>query len=419
MAAPYPIRPIGEDEFADFSVVPEHAFNSTYPAALDMERGLLITEFDRTLAAFDGTQIVGTAAALTLQMTVPGGTAAVAGVADVTVLPTHRRRGILTSLMRRQLADIGDRGEPIAALYPSEAGIYGRYGYGAALSERDFTIRRGEGTITAPAAARGGPGTGSAPWLRIADPQHAVAEMARVYRSVLPGRPGMLARDDRWWNFALWDAPHRRSGAGPLRCVIAEDGTGPRGYVLYSALPGQRDHGLPGDVLQTRELMAADLPAAGALWAGLLSRDLVAEVRARWRPADDPLPYLLPDSGRARPEIDGGLWVRLVSVPGALTRRRYACGVGLVIDVADDQLPDNAGRWRLLAPALGYATCERTSDPADVALPVAALGAAYLGEPILGGLAAAGLVTELRPGALTQLSAAMSWEPRPWCPTRF
>jgi predicted acetyltransferase len=421
MADPYPMRPISEDEFADFLVVPEHAFNSIHPAGLDMEHSLMVTEFDRTLAAFDQAQIVGTAGALTLQMSVPGGLAAAAGVTVVTVLPSHRRRGILTSLMHRQLADIRDRGEVIAALYPSEAGIYGRYGYGAAVTELDFTIRRGEGSLRSQPPVDGGPGAGAgaALRLRIADPVRVVTDMARVYRSVLPARPGMLARDDRWWDFALWDPLHRRSGGGPLRCVVAEDDTGPRGYVLYSAQPGERDHGLPGGVLQARELMAADPQACAAIWADLLSRDLVAEVRARRRPVDDPLPYLLADSGRARPEIVGGLWVRLVSVPGALTGRRYPCDVDLVIDVTDDLLAENAGRWRLRAAALEHATCERTSAPAEVALPVAALGAAYLGCARLSGLAGAGLVTELRPGALTALSAAMSWEPAPWCPTRF
>jgi predicted acetyltransferase len=351
-------------------------------------------------------------------MTVPGDVAATAGVAAVSVLPSHRRRGILTSLMRRQLADIRGRGEPIAALYPSEATIYGRYGYAPAVTELAFTVRRGEGRVAGHGAA-GETRTPGAPRLRLTEPRQALADLARVYSSVLQARPGMLTRDDRWWDHAIWDPEHRRAGAGPLRCVVAEDDTGPRGYVLYSALPGNRDHGLPGGVLQTRELVAADPVAAATLWADLLSRDLVAEVRARRQPADDPLPYLIADSGRARPEIVGGLWVRLVSVPGALTQRRYACAVDLVIDVADEEFADNAGRWRLCAPALGRATCERTSAPADVALPVTALGAAYLGGPGLGGRAAAGLVKELRPGALAELSAALSWLPAPWCPTRF
>jgi predicted acetyltransferase len=418
MAVPYPVRPISEEELPAFYAVLEHAFNSPYPAELELRHDLQTIEFDRTLAAIDGTQIVGTAAAFSLRMTVPGAAAATAGVAAVSVLPSHRRRGILTSLMHRQLADIRDRGEPIAALYPSEAVIYGRFGYAQAVTELSFTVRRGEGRMTGHGAA-GEPGTAGSPRLRITGPRIAMADLARVYSSVQPGRPGMLARDDRWWDHAIWDPEHRRSDGGPLRCVVAEDDTGPRGYVLYSALRGDRDHGLPGAVLQTRELVAADPAAAAAIWADLLTRDLVAEVRARSQPADDPLPYLIADSGRVRPDFAGGLWVRLVSVNRALRQRRYACAVDLVIDVADDLFADNAGRWRLCAPALGHATCERTSEPPDVALPVAALGAAYLGGSGLGGRAAAGLVQELRPGALAELSAALSWEPAPWCPTKF
>jgi hypothetical protein len=115
-------------------------------------------------------------------------------------------------------------------------------------------------------------------------------------------------------------------------------------------------------------------------------------------------------------------------VPEALTRRKYACPVDVVIDVADDVFAENAGRWRLWAPgpAAGGdpavqvpASCERTSAAADVTLPVRALGAAYLGGTRLGGLAAAGLVHETRPGAVAALATAMSWEPAPWCPTGF
>ena len=65
------------------------------------------------------------------------------------------------------------------------------------------------------------------------------------------------------------------------------------------------------------------------------------------------------------------------------------------------------------------ASCEPTSDPADIALDVRELGGAYLGGIRLGALAAAGLVAELRPGTLGPLSAAMTWDPAPWCPMIF
>lgn len=419
MASPYPIRPITQDEFPAFYDVLEHAFHSTAPTDPELRHDLVVFEFDRALAAFDATQLVGTAAALTLQLSVPGGVVAAAGVAGVSVLPTYRRRGILTSLMRRQLADVRDRGEAVAVLIASEAGIYGRYGYAAATAEADFTIRRGEGAIRAPGDAPGGPR------LRLADPRQVTPQLAQVYRSVLRGRPGMPARDDRWWDYVLWDPAHRRSGSGPLRCVIAEDDSGPRGYSLYSARPGHGDPWSDGDVLRVRELMAADPAAYAALWRDLLNRDLVDEVSAPGRPADDPLPHLLADGRRARPKITDGLWARLVSVPRALEQRRYACPVDVVIEVTDDLFPDNAGRWRLRAPGpAGPAdppgvSCEPTTGPPDVALPVAALASAYLGGTRLGTMAGAGLVTELRPGGLAELSAALSWDPGPWCPAHF
>ncbi len=422
MPAGYPIRPISEAEFRAFYAVIEHAFNSSYPTEAELRHDVLVIEFDRTLAAFDGTEMVGTAAALTLPMTVPGGAAAVAGVTAVAVLPSHRRRGILTSLMRRQLSDVRDRGEAVAALFASEAAIYSRYGYGTATGELDLTIRRGEGSMPALAAAPGGrTALGNVPRLRIAEPGEATAELGKVYESVLRERPGMIARDGRWWEQILWDPEHRRSGNSPLRCVIAEDDQGPRGYALFSARPEWSD-GIPGGVLHVRELMATDPAAYAAVWNDLLSRDLVGEVVARTRPVDEPLLYLLADPRRARPRVSDGLWVRLVSVPEALAARRYSCPVDTVIEVTDEEFAENEGRWRLQAPgpeSAERATCERTSRAADVTVPVRSLGAAYLGGTRLGALAGAGLAGQARPGAIAALSTALSWEPAPWSPTLF
>jgi predicted acetyltransferase len=428
MAPVYPVRAISEGEFAAFYAVMEHAFNSPHPTAEELRHEIGVFEFDRSLAAFDGTGIVGTAAALTLDMTVPGGAAQMAGVTAVSVLPSYRRRGILTSLMHRQLADIRDRGEAVAALFASEAAIYSRYGYGAATGELELTIRRGEGAIRATAGTPGAGRLACEPRLRIAQPGDVTAEMAKVYEAVRGDRPGMQARDDRWWDNVLWDPEHRRSGNSPLRCVIAEDDEGPRGYALFSARPEWGGDGLPGGVLKVRELMATDPATHAAVWTDLLTRDLVSEVSAWCRPVDEPLLYLLADPRRARPRLVEGLWIRLVSVPRALTIRRYSCAVDVVIEVVDDLLPENSGRWRLRAPGLAVgrdpadaepATCERTSAAADVILPVQSLGAAYLGGTRLSGLAAAGLAQQARPGALAALSAALSWEPAPWSPTGF
>ncbi|HEY4464073.1 MAG TPA: GNAT family N-acetyltransferase [Streptosporangiaceae bacterium] len=417
MTEPYPIRPITEDEFGAFHGVDEQAFHGSPPSEAERAKVLTRFEFDRSLAAFDGNAPAGIAAAFSFRMRVPGAALPVAGVSWVAVLPTHRRRGILTALMRRQLSDIRDRGEPIAFLWASEAGIYGRYGYGRASWAQAFTIRRGEGALAqdAPADTR--------LRLRIAQPAQARAELAKVYDLVSEVRPGFFARTDPWWDGILDDPEDKRKDASPLRCLLAEDDSGPRGYALYSGVGRwDDDRFLPDGAINVQELVAADPAASAALWGDLLGRDLVTEVHAALRPVDDPVLFQLADPRRLRPVVIDGLWARITDLPAALAGRRYASPVDVVIEVRDEIFPANEGRWRLRAGGpgdAGEAVCEPASGAADVSLGIAELGAAYLGGTRLGALAAAGRVTELRPGTLAPLSTAMSWEPAPWCPVIF
>jgi predicted acetyltransferase len=431
MADPYPIRPITAEEYAAFRLVHEHAFNSGPARTADWPRMTRQFEADRSLAAFDASLpanagLVGTAGAYSLRMSVPGAVLAIAGVTAVSVMPTYRRRGILRSLMRRQIADIAARGEECAAaLWASETPLYGRYGYGRASSHAFFRFGRGEGAIGAIAP------TDQAPALRLAAPADAATELAKVYETVLPGQPGFFARDEDWWDRVLSDPGEERHGFGPLRCLIAEGradtaragtgGAGVRGYALYSTAARWEDGTFLADCsLVVRELVAADPAAGAALWGDLLSRDLVTEVIADLRPADDPVLYQLVDPRRARPRVADSLWVRIIDLPAALARRAYACPVDVVLEVTDELLPENAGRWRLAADGPdGGVSCDRTSERADVTLDVRELGAVYLGGTRLGALAAGGLVSEARPGTLRRLSAAMTWDPAPWCPMIF
>jgi predicted acetyltransferase len=380
-------------------------------------------EADRSLAAFDpalpaGLDLVGTTGVYSFPMAVPGAVLPVAGVTMVAVLPTHRRRGILRSMMRRQLADIAARAqEPIAALWAAETPLYGRYGYGRASSHAFFRFRRGEGALSPSAPAD------PALTLRLVDPVDVVGDLAKVYAAVAARQPGFFERDDDWWERVLDDPEEERHGASPRRCLLAADGGGVRGYALYRTISGwEQGTVLPDSALTIWELVSADPAAGAALWRDLLSRDLVSEITADLRPADDPLLYQLLDSRRARLQLSDNLWVRIIDLPAALTRRAYAGPVDVVLEVVDELLPANAGRWRLRAPGAdgdGAASCTRTDDRADLALDVRELGAAYLGGTRLGALAAAGLVTEVRPGALGRLSAAMTWDPAPWCPRIF
>jgi predicted acetyltransferase len=317
--------------------------------------------------------------------------------------------------MHRQIADIAARGEePIAALWASETPLYGRYGYGRASSHASFRFGRGEGALSALAPVD--PGL----TLRLAEPGEAAADLAKVYDTVLSGQPGFFTRDEDWWERVLDDPADERRGASPLRCVLATGDDGVRGYSLYrSTARWEEGTVLPDGAIDVWELIAADPAASAALWRDLLSRDLVTSVTADLRPADDPLLYQLHDLRRARVRVVDNLWVRIIDLPGALARRAYSSPVDVVLDVTDELLPANAGRWRLRAGGHGGGDCARTDELADIALDVRELGAAYLGGTRLAALAAAGLVGQLRPGAVGSLSTAMSGDPAPWCPRIF
>src|SRR5690348_9614134 len=398
--ASYEIRPLTEAELPAFLLVDEHAFNGAPSPPGSHANFLSRLELDRTLAAFDGGVPVGGTGIFSFQMRVPGAMAAVAGVSLVAVLPSHRRQGILSALMRRQLADVSERGEAVAVLFGSESGIYGRYGYGRASWHAAYRLQRGEGTLA--------PGAPADPGLRlrIADPLSVRAELAQVYDLALAERPGLYARTEPWWDRLLTDLHSEGEPSRQIRCVLAEDDSGPRGYAVFTSTERwDDDAGLPEGVLEVSEAITSDPAATAALWDNLLSRDLVSAFHARMRPVDDPLLYLLADPRRVRSLVSDGLWVRLVDVGSALAQRHYACPVDVVIEVADELCPQNAGRWRLAAeaaaaPAGFRATCERTTVPADVVLPVWAVGAAYLGGAQLRAMAKAGLITEATPGSL-------------------
>ncbi|MEU4702958.1 GNAT family N-acetyltransferase [Nonomuraea dietziae] len=401
----YPIRPISEDEWSSFSGVLAEGFNWT-PHPAQSERWKANTEFDRTLAALDGDVIAGVTGIHSFTMTVPGGQLPVAGVTAVSVLPSHRRRGILSQLMRRQLADVRERGEAVAALYASEAVIYGRYGYGRASDGLSLRIPKHGSAFVA--------GAPSDPALRItvAQPAEVRATLESVYESILAERPGQYRRNEHLWTAVLADEEFDQDGAGALRCVLAEDSDRVRGYALFRVKSLWGDNGQPDGELLLRELYATDPAAHALLWQSVLNRDLVSRVKAT-RPVDDPITQWLTDVRYLNASWGDELWVRLVSVDAALSSRAYSAPVDVVLEVADDVCPWNAGRWRLTADTAS-ASCKPTDEAPDVSLPVAALGGAYLGGGSLDAQHAAGLLTEHSAGAVRALATALSWSPAPW-----
>ncbi|OSZ59945.1 GNAT family N-acetyltransferase [Streptomyces pharetrae CZA14] len=388
------------------------AFGGVPEAAEERELWRELTEFDRFLGVWDGSACVGTAGAFSFRLTVPGGASvSAAGVTMVGVAATHRRRGVLTSMMRRQLDDVRSWGEPLAVLTASEPDIYGRFGYGVATYALGAEIDTGRVRLSVPA------GTDDVR-LRYAAPAEVLGACEAVYAQLVPRRPGMLARLPKWERVGLLDPESEREGASPLQCVVAERGGRIVGYARYRVKLGWGESGHDGTVI-LEDLAAPDPAVDAALWRFLFGIDLTSTLVARGRPVDDTWQYLVSDTRRCRPRLRDSLYLRPVEVGAALEARTYAAPVDVVLDVEDAFCPWNTGRWRLSGDAKG-ATCGRTTDAADLALSVRELGSAYLGGVSLAALAAAGRVRELRAGALTEASVAFGAAgPAPWLPHGF
>ncbi|MER8007401.1 GNAT family N-acetyltransferase [Streptomyces sp. NPDC094149] len=379
----------------------------------DEERALWreLTEPERCVGVWDGAACVGTAGAFAFRLTVPGGAAVpVAGVTMVSVAATHRRRGILTAMMRRQLDDVRSWGEPLAVLTASEPAIYGRFGYGTATFHVNAEIDTTRVRLSAP------PGTDDVR-LRYARPEEVLDVCEAVYARLVPRRPGMLVRGAGWERLGVLDPASDRDGGSPMQCVLAERDGEVVGYTRFRVKPDWEPTGPNGSVL-VRDLEALDPAAHAALWRFLFDIDLTSKVNARGRPLDEAWQHLVSDIRRCSLRVRDSLHVRLVDVGAGLQARTYQAPVDVVLAVEDAFCPWNEGRWRLTGDPKG-ASCARTEDAPDLALSVRELGSAYLGGVTLEALAAAGRVRELRQGALAEASLAFASTPAPWLPHGF
>jgi predicted acetyltransferase len=364
----------------------------------------------RSIGAYDGDLLVGIATAFSFDLTVPGRRVPAAGVSWVGVLPTHRRRGVLSSLMDHQLASLHEAGrEPLAVLWASEPPIYGRYGYGLASRKSSVTVPRSSSALVADAPADAG--------LRLRLVAAGDWQLtAGVHDAVLARRPGMFARDERWWQRSVGDLASLREGSSELRCVVAEDDGGVRGYARYSTKQSYGGSFGQGKV-SVREVLAVDAAALATLYRYLFDLDLMGSTEVGNVPVDDPLHHWLPNPRRAEHRPGDALYARLVDLDAALAGRTYATDLDVVLEVTDARCPWNAGRWRLTGGPDG-AQCTRSEDTADLTLGVRELGAAYLGGTSLTELAAAGRVSG-SPAALFTATTAFAHSPAPWCPVVF
>ncbi|MFB6615982.1 GNAT family N-acetyltransferase [Streptomyces sp. NPDC056367] len=362
----------------------------------------LLTRCRRT-GAYDGDALVGFMAAHDFRLSVPGADLPCPGLTFVSVAPTHRRRGVLTGLMAEMLGYAAATGSPIAALWASEAAIYGRFGFGSATTGVTVEI-----DSTRPLALRLAPDPRP---LRLVDPAGALAELGPFHEAARAVRAGRPTRSPwRWREEWLCEQSEEDEELSPPRIIVLGDPGEPiAGYVVYRTKAEDSSRPFRGPGLVRVEELEAETPAvAAALWECMAAVDLTGKVTAWGRPVDDPLLHFAADRDQVRVTAQfPALWLRLVDVGAALTARSWAAPVEVVLEVHDVRLPANAGRFRLKAGP-GGAAYEHADTGPDLALDVRELAACYLGGTRVAELVAAGLVREHTPGAAAALDAALA-----------
>ncbi|ANW17007.1 GNAT family N-acetyltransferase [Streptomyces clavuligerus] len=404
------IRPT-TDEDLDVFVTTVHTAFGHFPqtpiadggrwwSALEMDRGLLALSADR--------RPVGTAAAYSFELTLPGRhIAPVTAVSAVGVLPSHRRRGVLSALMRRQLSEVRARGEFLSVLLASEAPIYGRFGYGPATFTTRLTVPRHRAALAVPRAraSAGAPASdadsGTVEVMRRAECGRILEEVYDRYRRA---QPGALSRPHRWWALGAGQPP---VSPAPRYIAVHRDADGVAdGYASYST--GE------GGTLTVDETIATDDVVFTALARFVLGHDLVSQVVFRHVPPGHPLRWQLADfrAGEVGDHTDW-LWVRLLDVPRALTARGWSTDGDLVLDV-DDLFLGEHGRY-LLTVREGRADCVPTDRQPDLSLDISDLSSLYLGGIAPSTLVRAGHVQACRPGATARADAMFRTEHPPHC----
>jgi predicted acetyltransferase len=399
------IRPATAEEFPEVVRPIMHYFGRTPGEEFAARFGPIIPP-DRIHAAWEDGRVVGSGGVFPFETGIPGRLIRAAGVTLVGVLPTHRRRGIFADLMWAQLADVRERGEPMAYLWASEDTLYGRFGYGIASFSGGIDLPR-ERIAYADALEPAGR-------VRLVEPDEAVEPFTEIQRAAAAKHPGMFVRTKEWWTHRrLADPEWAREGGGEqVRALLELDGR-PAAYALYR-LHFSADRGIPAGFTNVIEAVGVSPEATRGIWRYLLDIDWMARVKANLLPRDHELFLLLREPRMLRFELREGLWVRLVDVEAALAARSYKAGEPVVIEVSDDLFPENAGRYRV-----GPEGAERADAEAELALPVTSLGSVYLGGFGFGELARAGRVEELASGALDRADALFRSDRYPWCPEIF
>lgn len=361
------------------------------------------TAYRRKIGVFDETAPqpdvpVATFASWAAELTLPGGTVPACAISSVTVAPTHRRRGILRSVMTGELRTAVERGLPVAILTVSESTIYGRFGFAPAALAAQWTVDARRARWVGPDAP------GHIDFVTRAQGREIAAALHERVRAQTPGEIDMPGGH---WDRFFGTRPDVEK-AEELRAVQYRSASGDvDGVALYKVT--ENEHDFVASTVDVLLLVAATDEAYAGLWRFLLTMDLIGTVRAGELSVDEPLWWMIADQRAATVTVRDHHYTRILDVPATLSARAYDVADAVTLQVADP-LGIAAGTFVLTVDADGVAGVDIV-DESPVGVPTASVGVAELSAMLLGGvspvtLARAGRLVADDPSRLARLFAS-------------
>jgi predicted acetyltransferase len=318
------------------------------------------------------------------------------GIAGVASPPDRRGTGAVVALLESTLRALRARGVALSTLYPASAGLYRRVGYENAGAHFEAKI--------VPHAITLRDRTADVRLVTMADQ----ASLEECYRRRAARTNGHLDRGPY-----VWGRVANPRGADAVRGLIVDVAGHVDGYAYLF------EKRLPGGTysLHASDFVATTSTGYRRLLTLVADHGTLAE-SFHWHAApSDPSIRLLPRVG-----IDAKMplaWMtRIVDLPTAIRTRGFPLHVGPIeveLDVTDDVLSDNAGRWTLHVSE-GRGQIARGGRGAT-RIDVRALAALYTSWLSPHDLAASGGL-EGPDEDLTKLATAFSG-PSPWMPDFF
>jgi len=333
------------------------------------ERRKHTMEIDRCLAAFVDGKIVGANGVSTFTLSVPGGIVKAGGIIDVVVYPTHRRQGLMSKLMKKQLNEILQKNEPIAFLHSADSGTYGRFGFGLATFQENWEIQRHDTKFRKTLNDYN-----SVENIEMVSSQDISSLMPEIYEIAWNQRPGMIKREISRWNRLKLEMERKDIPGISSYALFKKDGKY-EGYVNYRL--DLNSTATDGNLL-INEIISTTDEAHLNLLNFCMNIDGVKKITSKSRPLDDSITWVLEDPRKLSRYVQDQLHLRILDVPSALITRKYNVDGQITILITDNILESNNTKF-LLESSGDIVKCEKTNLPHDIKIDIRELGSLYLG----------------------------------------